>query len=373
MGALAEIFRRHGPVYRAQFAGHMPLDQLRVMWAIERCRTAALGGHVWRCPHCGRERFSFHSCGNRHCPACGQDDAREWLRRQEALRLPVTYHLCGFTVPEELRRVIRSHPREGLAILFSASSSTLLDLCANPKWFGALPGVTGVLHTWTRAQVYHPHVHYLVTGGGLAPDGSWREADHQFLVPVTALSRIFRARFRDACHKRLPEVFAVIPKEVWQRDWVVHSKSVGNGEQALRYLSRYLFRVALADSAILAHDEHRVTFRYRDSETGKSRTMTLPVMEFIRRFLQHVLPSGFVKVRYYGLHHPTRCAALTLARAALYLRQGRPFPPPVPEPEPCRMACPDCATSMVCVQVLAPLRRIPGNARAPPVLEGASE
>jgi len=373
MGALAEIFRRHGPVYRAQFARRMPLDQLRAMRAIERCRTPALGGHVWRCPQCGKERWSFHSCGNRHCPACGQDDAREWLRRQEALRLPVTYHLCTFTVPEELRGVIRSHPREGLAILFAASSSTLLDLCANPKWFGAKPGATGVLHTWTRALVYHPHIHYLVTGGGLASDGSWREADPHFLVPVTALSRIFRARFRDALRKRLPETFAALPKKVWQCDWVVHSKPVGNGEKALRYLGRYLFRVALADSAILAYDERRVTFRYRDSDTGKSHKMILPVMEFIRRFLQHVLPSGFVKVRYYGLHHPTRCAALILARAALYLRQGRPLPPPVPELKPRPMACPDCATPMVCVQVLVPLRRISGCARAPPVLEGASE
>ena len=366
MGALAEIFRRHGPAYRARFAARMPRDQLRAMRAIEACRTPALGGHVWRCPQCGKERWSFHSCGNRHCPACGQDDAREWLRRQEALRLPVTYHLCTFTVPEELRGVIRSHPREGLAILFAASSSTLLDLCANPKWFGVQPGATGVLHTWTRAQVYHPHVHYLVTGGGLAPDGSWREADPEFLVPVTALSPVFRARFRDALRKRLPEAFALIPKEVWRRDWVVHSKPVGNGEQALRYLSRYIYRVALADSAILAHDEYRVTFRYRDSETGKSRKMTLPVMEFIRRFLQHVLPSGFVKIRHYGLHHPSRRKTLALVRAALCVRQKIPLPvlPPPPEPKPCR--CPTCQTPMVKLRMLTLVRAIPARARAPP-------
>jgi hypothetical protein len=233
MSQLAEIFRRHGPAYRAGFAARMPHDQLRAMRAIEACRTPALGGHVWRCPQCGKERWSFHSCGNRHCPTCGQDDAQEWLRRQEALRLPVTYHLCTFTVPEELRGVIRSHPREGLAILFAASSSTLLDLCANPKWLGAQPGATGVLHTWTRAQVYHPHIHYLITGGGLAPEDSWREADPEFLVPVTALSPVFRARFRDALRKRLPDMFALIPKKVWRRDWVVHSKPVGNGGAGL--------------------------------------------------------------------------------------------------------------------------------------------
>ena len=257
----------------------------------------------------------------------------------------MTYHLCTFTVPEELRGAIRSHPREGLAILFAASSSTLRDLCGNPKWFGAQPGATGVLHTWTRALLYHPHVHYLVTGGGLASDGAWREADPQFLVPVTALSPVFRARFRDALRKRLPEAFTLIPKKVWRRDWVVHSKPVGNGEPALRYLSRYIYRVALVDSAILAHDEYRVTFRYRDSETGKSRKMTLPVMEFIRRFLQHVLPSGFVKIRHYGLHHPSRRKTLALVRAALCVRQNIPLPvlPPPPEPKPCR--CPSYGAS----------------------------
>ena len=370
MGRMAEIFRRHGPAYRAKFADRMPYDQLRAMRAIERCRTAALGGRHWRCPQCGEQRWSFHSCGNRHCPVCGQDDAREWLRRQEALRLPVTYHLCTFTIPEELRAVVRSHPRKALALLFAASSSTLLDLCAHPKWFGARPGVTGVLHTNTRALFYHPHVHYLVTGGGVAPDGSWREPHRKFLVPVTALSPVFRARFRDALRKRLQEVFAAIPKKVWQRDWVVHSEPVGNGEQASRYLARYLYRVALADSAILAHDDPStgsgqaaVTFRYRDSETGKGRKMTLPVQEFIRRFLQHVLPKGFVKVRYYGLHHPRRRKTLALIRASLCLRKKLPLPisPPPLNPSPC--LCPRCATPMTLIECLFHSLA----ARAPPV------
>jgi hypothetical protein len=335
----------------------MPRDQLRAMCAIEACRTPALGGHVWRCPQCGKERWSFHSCGNRHCPACGQDDAQEWLRRQETLRLPVTYHLCTFTVPEELRRVIRSHPREGLALLFATSSSTLRDLCANPKWLGAQPGVTGVLHTWTRALLYHPHVHYLVTGGGLASDGSWREAAPSFLVPVQALSPVFRARFRDALRKQLPDEFALIPKKVWQREWVVHSQPVGQGEQALCYLARYIYRVALVDSAILAHDERSVTFRYRDSDTGQPRCVTLSPEEFIRRFLQHVLPAGFQKVRYYGLHHSTHRQRLTLARAALYFHQQRPLPPPPPPPPgPPPMLCPVCHTPMENIAPLPPSR-----------------
>jgi len=299
MGALAEIFRRHGSAYRAQFAARMPSDQLRAMRAIERCRTAALGGQRWRCPQCGQERGAYHSCGNRHCPACGNDDAREWLRRQEALLLPAGYHLCTFTVPKELRAAIRSHPREGLAILFAASSSTLLDACANPKWFGARPGVTGVLHTNTRALIYHPHVHYVVTGGGLAPDGTWRKAGAGFLVPVRGLSALFRARFRDALRQRLPEVFATIPPSVWRRDWVVHSKAVGDGKNVLRYLSRYLYRVALADSAILAHDAQTVAFHYRDSATHKTRKTG---------------PAG------HGIHPP-----LPPARVALRFRESAPL------------------------------------------------
>lgn len=347
MGALAEILRRHGPAYRARFGDDMPWDQLRAMRAIERCRTPALGGQRWECPGCAHAHWALHSCGNRHCPACGGDDAQAWLRRQEALLLPVRYHLSTFTVPEELRGAIRSHPREGLAILYAASSSALLDACANPRWFGARPGVTGVLHTNTRALIYHPHVHYIVTGGGLAPDGTWREPDRKFLVPVGVLSKLFRNRFRDALRQRLPEVFASIPAQTWTRYWMVHSKPVGDGKNALRYLSRYIYRVAIADSAIDAHDGGTVAFRYRNSDTKKVCRPVLPVMEFIRRFLQHVLPSGFVKVRHYGLHHPSRKSMLSLVRAMLCLRKGIPLPsapePEEPLPPP---LCPRCAIPM---------------------------
>jgi len=341
VGALAEILRRHGPAYRERYADRMPWDQLRAMRAIETCRTPALGGQRWQCPRCARTHWALHSCGNRHCPACGGDDAREWLRRQEALLLPVRHHLCTFTVPKELRRAIRSHPREGLALLFEASSSTLLDVCANPQWLGTRPGLTGVLHTHGRALVYHPHVHYV------APDGTWRESHAQFLVPVRALSAVFRARFRDGLRRRLPAAFAAVPAQTWTRDWVVHSQPVGDGRNALRYLARYIYRVALADSAISEHDGDTVAFRYRDTQTKKVHRMALPVMEFIRRFLQHVLPSGFVKVRHYGLHHPSRKRTLSLVRAMLCLLRGEPLPE-APEPEeplpPPR--CPHCDLPM---------------------------
>ena len=359
MPKLADIVRRHGPEYVRLFGARMPLDQLRALRDIERCRTPALGGHRWLCPQCREERFAFHSCGNRHCPACGAQDAQAWLDRQQALLLPVTYHLCTVTVPEPLRRPIRAHPRELLALLFHAGASALLDLCANPQWFGAVPGVTAVLHTWTRAYEYHPHIHFLVTGGGQAPDGSWREPDPGFLVPVWAFSKLARARFRDGLRERLPHVFAALPPSVWTQAWVVHSKPVGSGEHTLRYLARYIHRVALSNKAIRSADDRQVTFRYRRSEDGKWRTSSVTPQEFLRRFLQHVLPRGFVKVRYYGLHHASRRAAIPLLRAALCLRAGRPLPPVPPPPDttpPAPCLCPRCRAPMICVQRLAPVR-----------------
>ena len=340
MGALADIVRRHGSAYVQRFAARLPPAHRRVLRDLERCRTPAMGGQLWHCPQCARAHYAYHSCGNRHCPACGADDARAWLDRQLALQLPVTYFLCTCTVPQELRAVIRSHPRGLLSALFQAASSALLDLCRNPKWFGAIPGVTAVLHTWSRALAYHPHIHFLITGGGLDPSGAWRQPANGFLVPAHAISALLRARFRDALRAFDPAAFATIPARIWTTDWVVDLRGVGSGENTLRYLARYLFRVALSDSAILHHDERSVTFRYRDSDTGRSRRMRLPVFEFLHRFLQHVLPRGFVKVRYYGLHHPAHRQTLALARAALYLRLKRSIPvvpPPTPKPAPrCR-------------------------------------
>lgn len=357
MPSLADIVRRHGPEYLHAFGARMSADQRRALRAIARCRTPALGGHRWQCPHCQEERFAFHSCGNRHCPACGADDARRWLDRQESLLLPVPYHLTTFTLPEELRRTVRSHPRELLGLLVQLSASTLLDVCANPRWMGATPGVTAALHTWTRQLEYHPHVHFLVTGGGLDAHGQWRSTPPGFLVPVHALSRIFRARFRDALRKKFPTLFAELPSTLWRMDWVVHNRSVGSGAEALHYLSRYIHRVAIANSALLSADDNRVVFRYRRSEDRAWRTCALAPAEFLRRFLQHVLPRGFVKVRYFGLHHPRRRKHIPLLRAALCMQMNQPLPTPkakATEPPVCR--CPGCQTPMTRMQRLRPMR-----------------
>jgi len=269
------------------------------------------------------------------------------LNRQQALQLPVSYFLVTVTVPEALRRVIRSHPGTLLPLLFQASSSALIDLCRNPKWFGATPGITGMLHTWSRALIYHPHIHFLVTGGGLDPTGAWRQPEQGFLLPAAALSAVFRARFRDGLARAHPEIPATLPATVWTTDWVVDVTSVGNGDHTLKYLARYVCRVALTDASILHHDDHTVTFRYRDSDTGKSRCLRLPVFEFLHRFLQHVLPKGFVKVRSFGLHHPAHRKTLALVRAQLHLQRGQVIPviPPAP-PKPLPL-CSACQTSLI--------------------------
>lgn len=348
MGALADIIRRHGPAYMQQFQDRMPPPHRRVLRDVARCRTPEAGGRLWRCPKCGQAHPACHSCGNRHCPTCGGDDARAWLDRQAALQLPVTYFLCTCTVPQQLRRALAAIPRVLLSLFFQASSSALMDVCRNPKWFGALPGITGLLHTWSRAIAYHPHTHYLITGGGLDAAGVWRQPEPGFLAPEAAIARLLRARFRDGMRRLAPEAFASIPETVWKVDWVVHIKSVGDGGKALKYLARYLYRVALTDSAILHHDDTSVTFRYRKTETGKSARMALPAFTFLHRFLQHVLPKGFVKIRYYGLHHPARRGALALARAALYLHLKQPLPPAPPPPaiKPAPR-CPSCNTPLI--------------------------
>jgi len=372
MSRLGAILRAHAPAYRQRFQTRMSRDQLRALRDLAACHTPELGGVRWQCPHCQQRAFVYRSCGNRHCPACGHADAQLWLQRQQRLLLPgVTYHLLTFTVPEALRRPIRSHPRVALPILLSAASSALLDLCRDPRFLGAMPGLTAVLHTWTRQLIYHPHVHILATGGGLDSGGAWREAAPNFLVPVRALSVLFRARVRDALRLH-PEIFAAIPASVWRKPWVVHSKPVGAGDHALAYLARYLQRVALADSAILRQDQHEVVFRFRDGDTGQSRTARLTPEEFLRRFLQHVLPSGLRKVRHYGLHHSSKRKQLRLLQAQLAFLRQLPLPSadkPVRAPAPTPV-CPSCATPMCPESALPSLPRWTplATARGPPGL-----
>ena len=347
MGRLGEIFRAHGPKYRAAFAARMSSDQLRVMRDVEACHTPAAGSALWRCPSCGGRHFTFVGCGNRHCPACGGSAAEQWLRKHSALLLPaVVYHFVTFTVPAGLRRTIRSHPRELLDLLMRMSASTLLDTCDNPLWLGATPGLSAVLHTWTRQFEYHPHIHFIATGGGLTPQGRWVNAHPKFLVPVSALSSIFRARFRDALRQRHPLIFVQINPTVWKQDWVVHSKPVGSGQRTLAYLAQYVYRVALGETAILHHRQDLITLRYRKSGTNQPRTLRLEPQEFLRRFLQHVLPSGFRKIRYFGLHHSSKRPVLRLIQAAMAIATRAPLPDLLPAPQPLQPSCSRCDVPM---------------------------
>jgi hypothetical protein len=352
---LADVLARHWPAYAQRLGNKLLPSQRAAVRAICRCRTPALGGQRYRCTDCGRSHSAYHSCGHRACPKCGGQDAADWHARQQTRLLPgVAYFLVTFTVPAELRTLIRSHQKELYARLFHESAATLQEVAANPKHLGAELGLLGVLHTWSRQLVYHPHVHYVVAGAGLSPDGlRWnRVASDKFFLPEKVLARRFRHRLRRAL-ALTPELDRQIPAVVWRTDWVVDSLAVGTGAAALKYLSAYVYKTALSRARILTDDERGITFRFRRSDDGRWQTLTLRPEEFVRRFLQHVLPRGFQRVRSYGWLAPA--AKAKWQRIEALLDWHRPAPPPVqPLPVP---KCPHCRKPLVLVE------RLP---RAPP-------
>jgi hypothetical protein len=305
------------------------------MAAIEACRTAALGGHLWRCDRdgCASERYAYHSCRNRSCPKCHREQTERWLERHRA-RLPsCSYVLLTFTLPSELRAAARSHQRAVLGALCRSAAASVLALCRNPAFLGATPAILAVLHTWTRAMVvYHPHAHLLVTLGGVDREGRWvMPRDAEYLVPARALATVFRAKMAAALYRA--RLLHEVPPAVWRKDWVVDAQLAGNGEKVLSYLARYVFRVAITHSQIEAIEDDAVRLRYRDRRSGTLKTMTLPPPVFIARFLQHVLPKGFAKVRSYGLLAPRNRARLDAARAQVEAATSpRAAPPPALAP-----------------------------------------
>jgi hypothetical protein len=360
MVEIADIFRLHGPAYRAKFRGRMPPSHLRAMEDIERCRTEALGGQLYFCDQCRERHYSYHSCKNRHCPKCQNDQANEWLDKQKNLLLPVGYFMVTFTLPEELRSLARSQQRIVYNILFRASSEALMELAADPRFVGGKIGAVGVLHTWTRDLFYHPHVHYIVTGGGLSADGQWRASRQDFLVHVKPLSILFRAKFRDLLKQT--DLFHLLDQQAWSKAWVVHSQPVGSGQAAFKYLAPYIFRVAISNRRILALEDGQVTFSYKDSATDQIKFSTITAEEFIRRFLQHILPKGFVKVRYYGLLAASNRHLLDQARQLLNPSAAPSIPAnddqhgkdPVDHPR-----CPKCGAALRLVERLKPRTRWP--------------
>ena len=307
---LADILREYGAAYRQKYAARLLPSHRQAMWAIEHCRTERLGGQLFGCLPCQEFQYSYHSCRNRHCPKCQHEQTQAWLEVQRELLLPVPYFMLTFTLPSQLRELASHNQKLIYSLLFRASAQAAQKLAQDPRYIGGQIGLVGVLHTWTRNLFYHPHVHYLAPAGGLGADGqTWQPAHNHFFLPVKALSKLFRAAFRRGLQKTA--LFEQIPEQVWHKDWVVHCKPVGNGQAALKYLAPYIHRVAISNRRLISIDHRggmqtsQLTFQYRASDTGQLKLCTLSVESFLQRFLQHVLPHGFVKVRYYGFFGAT--------------------------------------------------------------------
>ena len=348
MPTLAAVLRQHWPEYERQFGAQILPSHRRAVAAILSCRTPALGGELFRCPDCQREHFVYHSCNHRACPQCGQEAATHWLDCQKAKLLPVPYYLITFTVPEGLRAWLRSHQKLGYSALLQESAATLQDVASRAKYLGAQLGLVSVLHTWGRQLQYHPHVHCIVPAGGLSPEGErWvRPKSPDFFLPQRVLAARFRNRLRAAL-AGAPDA-AQIPAQVWRQAWVVDVQPAGRGEPALRYLSAYVYRTALGSQRILRDQDGQITFQYKDSDDHQWHTLSLTAQEFIRRFLQHVLPKGFQRVRHYGWLSP---AATQRWEKVLTLLAWKAPPPPLP-PEPSPPFCPHCGAQMSWIAAL---------------------
>jgi hypothetical protein len=365
MVEIADILRQHGPAYLAKYGDRMLASHKKAIKAILQCRTKVLGGHVFHCDKCDCEHYSYHSCKNRHCPKCQHQDNEAWLGKQLELLLPVTYFMVTFTLPAELRQLARSNQKIIYNIFFRTSAAALMKLALDPRFIGGKIGMVGVLQTWKRDLHFHPHIHYIVPGGGLSADGKrWLSSRDDFLVPVEALSVIFRAKFRDELKRT--ELFEKISADVWKKVWVVHCEAVGNGEDALKYVADYINRIAISNHRIIENKEDVVSFKYKDSDTKQWKTPTIPAEEFIRRFLQHVLPDRFVKVRYYGLLAPKNRKLLNKAKQLLgveskdCLESEQKSENDDQKPGEKTIPCPKCGTLMKWV------RQIPREVRRPP-------
>lgn len=358
MKEVADIVRLHGEAYRQKFRHLLTSAQQQALFDIQHCRTPYFGGHVHQCGHCGKEVYSYHSCRNRSCPKCHHDQTERWLDRQRD-RLPsCRYYLLTFTLPAELHAIARSHPKDLYSLMMRAAADALQKLAGDPRYLGARVGALAVLHTWTRAMLFHPHVHMLVTAGGVSADGSrWVEPQNPaFLVPVRALSILLRAKLCAALKKA--DLLGRVPVTVWKKRWVVHSKHAGSGRKVLDYLGRYVFRIAISNSRIDSIDASKVQFHYRDNSTQQIRHVTLSGEEFLRRFLQHVPPPGFMKVRHFGI----------LSRRYRSVLDSIPMPlaqPSVPRTDPALSSppitlqprCPICRIGLLIPrQHLAPVR-----------------
>ena len=362
MTAIQQIFTRYAPEYLDRHKAHIPNNHMKVIDAIIECRTQSCGTVVYVCDTCGSSHSMFRSCGNRHCPVCQNHKTRQWLERQMNRQLPGYHFMITFTVPEQLRRFIRSNQRMCYSAMFKASADTMKKLAADKKYIGGdLPGFFGVLHTWGRQLQYHPHIHYIAPGGALLKKtGDWHPSRIDFYLPVKAMSKIFKARFRDEMKKR--NLYYQIQPEVWQQDWNVNCQAMGNSERSVRYLAPYVFKVAISDSRIVKVENRNVFIRYKKQRSNRWRTMNLDVMEFLRRFLQHVLPTGFMKVRYYGFLNP--CSSVTLEKIRTLIKMACGYEIVYREPtiEPVSPAtCPHCGGRLKYLYSVLPFMMAPAG------------
>jgi predicted Zn-ribbon and HTH transcriptional regulator len=367
---VADIFRSHGLAWRQTHAGHVSLEQLKVMSAIERCRTAALGGHVARCEDCAYTTIAYNSCGNRHCPKCQGAAAKQWFADRKAELLSVPYYHVVFTLPAAIADIAYQNKAVIYDLLFKISAKTMLTIADDPKHLGGRIGITSVLHTWGSAMTHHPHVHMIVPGGGISPDRQrWVSCRPGFFLPVRVLSRLFRRLFLQklvAAHqaRRLTffadhadladaQCFAAYLAPLRKAEWVVYSKRPFGGPQAvLAYLSRYPHRVAIANSRLITFDQQSVTFKWKDYRIeGRDRykQMTLATDEFIRRFLIHVLPKGLHRIRHYGLFAKASCAD-NVAHARQLLAAAK-HQPTSPATDPSKPSCPCCGGRMIIIEL----------------------
>ena len=345
MSSLADIIRQYGTEYLEKYQQDMPPSHKKVMRHITACRTPEMGGQKYICQDCGKVHYSYHSCRDRHCPKCQNDRIDDWLEKQFNLLLSVPYFMATVTVPDILRPVFRSHQKKMYHLFFKAAAEALMLLAKDKRFLGADIGMMGVLQTWTRQLAYHPHIHFLIPGGGIRKD-RWKYSKPDFLMHVKPLSRLIRRLFRDKLKQT--DLFDHVPASVWNKEWVCHIEPVGNGQAVLKYLAPYVYRVAVSDRNILKHENENVTFRYKEQNNQSFQYATLSASEFLRRFLQHVLPKGFVKIRYFGFlstkkrkdldHVKERIGRRFSRKAASY--QKKPKKP---------MTCPECGQILVFV------------------------
>ena len=365
---LAEVVAQHAPAYRAAYGGRMPASHWRALGRLEACGSEAAGRVFYQCPQCDDWRMAPASCGHRACHACGHHKSLEWEARQQARLLPVNYVLVTFTIPAEFRSVFRSHQEICYDLLFGQSAGTLRDIAADPRHLGGAVGMTGVLHTWRRDLGYHPHVHFIMPAGAWK-DGAWRDGkrfakDSDFFLEVRVLATRMRNRMMKVFQREHPDLHRALPMGAWRKRWNVQIQPVGKGDTALGYLARYVQKTAIAANRLLHSDAQGVTISWTDRQTGAQRTQKLLGHEFLRRFLQHVLPKGLTRVRHFGWLSPAAKKTYTAIKSTLEADPSRTAPPaptpeasaadpatpgtPTPEapPKPHKHCCPNCQVEM---------------------------